>query len=100
MIHLKRPGNSCGGCYCCGYCSADELEVQAPAGRVVGHVRQDPSGILHPWFNLLDSEESVVLRIKGPFLGLHGLEAEFEVEVSFTIVTYMYIMLTVSCTYT
>ena len=81
MIRLERPGTS-SNCYCCGcYCSTDEIEVQAPAGTLVGHVRQDPSGILRPWFSVVDSDEQVVFKIKGPFLGCRGLETEFEVYI-------------------
>ena len=65
MIRLERPGTSC-NCYCCGSCSADEIEVQAPAGRLVGHVRQDPSGILHPWFSVVDK---LCSKSRGHFWG-------------------------------
>ena len=62
--------------------------MQAPPGSVAGRVRQEPSGILHPWFSVLDSEEQTVLQIKGPFLGCGGAEAEFEVCATHTVIYY------------
>ena len=43
--------------------------MQSPPGTVVGYVKQDPLGILHPWFNIQNADEETLLKIKGPTLG-------------------------------
>lgn len=75
VIHLERPQRvywNCSGlvCYCCcSCCLPHRIEVQSPPGTVVGYVKQDPLGILHPWFYIQNAEEETVLRMKGPALG-------------------------------
>ena len=45
------------------------IEVQSPPGTVVGYVKQEPLGILNPWFSIQNAEGETVLRMKGPQLG-------------------------------
>ena len=75
VIHLERPQRmywNCGGlvCYCClSCCLPHMIEVQSPPGTVVGYVKQEPLGILHPWFSIQTADGETVLRMKGPTLG-------------------------------
>ena len=87
VIHLERPLRcycNCSGltCYCCCSCCAPhEIEVQSPPGTVIGYVRQDPLGILNPWFSIENAEGDCVMKIKGPTLGCSCYsDANFDVS--------------------
>ncbi|KAH9365730.1 hypothetical protein HPB48_009609 [Haemaphysalis longicornis] len=69
FIRPLRCDRAC--CFCClqARILAQELEVQAPKGTVIGSVRMDFS-LIFPSFSILDSAENLVLKIKGPLCTL------------------------------
>lgn len=97
VIHLERPQRcyyNCSGivCYCClSCCLPHSIEVQAPPGTVVGYVKQDPCGILNPWFSIQNADEETVLMVKGPRCGCSCYsDAHFVVRFKFIFRTCSY----------
>ncbi len=84
MIRLERPLRpSCFYCVC-SCCLPHKIEIQAPPGTVVGYVKQEALGLLHPWFSILNADEETILRIKGPLLGCSCYsDTNFLVRLSF-----------------
>ncbi|XP_062512040.1 phospholipid scramblase 1-like [Corticium candelabrum] len=62
VIHLERPFR-CGGCLC--PCSLNVLEVQAPAGTVIGYVNEKYT-CFNPQFHVSDATGSQQMFIQGP----------------------------------
>ena len=60
--------------------------MQSPPGTVVGFVKQDPLGILNPWFEIQNADGEAVLKIKGPGLGCSCYsDAHFVVRQPYTV---------------
>lgn len=63
VMRFVRPLRcDCTLCFCC----LQEMEVQAPAGTVIASIRMDFTFIF-PVFSILDSNNNLVLKIRGPF---------------------------------
>lgn len=50
--------------YSCASCSAQEIEVQVPVMKVLGYVRQEPSGFFYPWFLSTQLYEALAFSFK------------------------------------
>ncbi|XP_038078973.1 phospholipid scramblase 1-like [Patiria miniata] len=68
VLRLNREFKCCGGCCWCANCDcvAADISVEAPAGNVIGYVRQSQSW-WYPNYDILNVAKEKVLKIKGPF---------------------------------
>uniref|UniRef100_A0A672PDB4 Phospholipid scramblase n=1 Tax=Sinocyclocheilus grahami TaxID=75366 RepID=A0A672PDB4_SINGR len=70
VIQMDRPMRCC----------LQEIEVQAPPGVTIGYVKQEWS-CFFPKFSILDPNNEVLLKIRGPFLPLKCCgDINFEVK--------------------
>ncbi|KAJ8048522.1 Phospholipid scramblase 2 [Holothuria leucospilota] len=84
VLSVVRPFKCCSGYYwfagCCVHC-AYTLDVEAPPGKPIGHVRQRGSK-WKPHFDILDADFNPVLKIRGPCCFCQGVCCTGDIEFS------------------
>lgn len=73
VMRVVRPFQCCAGAHCCAdiNCCSLHIEVEAPAGQVVGRVQQTKS-CMAVHFDVVSPDDDVVLKIRGPTCVLDG----------------------------
>ncbi|XP_057199022.1 phospholipid scramblase 2-like isoform X2 [Triplophysa rosa] len=76
VMRVQRPLR-CDSC-CCP-CCLQELEIQAPPGVTIGHIKQNWHAFF-PIFSVQGPHSETLLKIKGPFMACKCGDIHFEVK--------------------